>query len=90
MATEVCSSTYVNDHHDVRALVNYLPLDKMNFGPDDMPAPKKFGEFIESSRYSMSSEQCVACDICCLHWAMNLDMPMLSPDLTIFANGTFV
>ncbi|KAL2281633.1 hypothetical protein FJTKL_11521 [Diaporthe vaccinii] len=23
----------------------------MDFGPDDMPAPKKFGEFIESSRY---------------------------------------
>lgn len=51
MAAEVCTSTYVNDHHDVRALVNYLPLDKMDFGPDDMPAPKKFGEFIESSRY---------------------------------------
>lgn len=56
MATEVCTSTYVNDHHDVRALVNYLPLDKIEFGPDDMPAPKKFGEFIESSRYSMSSK----------------------------------
>lgn len=55
MAAEVCTSTYVNDHHDVRALVNYLPLDKMDFGPDDMPAPKKFGEFIESSRYSMFS-----------------------------------
>lgn len=56
MATEVCTSTYVNDHHDVRAMVNYLPLDKIEFGPDDMPAPKKFGEFIESSRYSMSSK----------------------------------
>lgn len=54
MATEVCTSTFINDRHDVKALVNYLPLDKMDFGPDDMPAPKKFGEFIESSRYSMS------------------------------------
>lgn len=53
MATEVCTSTYINDHHDVRALVNYLPLDTMDFGPDNMPAPKKFGDFIESSRYSM-------------------------------------
>ncbi|KAG8167019.1 hypothetical protein KVR01_002708 [Diaporthe batatas] len=50
MATEVCTSTYLNDRHDVKALVNYLPLDKMDFGPDDMPAPKKFGDFIESSR----------------------------------------
>lgn len=55
MATEVCTSTYINDRHDVQALVNYLPLEKMEFGPDDMPAPKKFGDFIESSRYSMSS-----------------------------------
>lgn len=46
MATEICTSTYINDRHDVQALVNYLPLEKMEFGPDDMPAPKKFGDFI--------------------------------------------
>lgn len=52
MATEVCTSTYVNDHHDVKALVNYLPVDRKEFGADDLPAPKKFGDFIESSRHS--------------------------------------
>lgn len=65
MATEVCTSTYVNDHHDVRALVNYLLLEKIEFGPDDMPAPKTFGEFIESSRYSMSSKSYDDVDYLC-------------------------
>ncbi|KAI3390228.1 hypothetical protein diail_11843, partial [Diaporthe ilicicola] len=51
MATEVCTSTYVNDHHDVKALVNYLPVERKEFGPDDLPVPKKFGDFIESSRH---------------------------------------
>lgn len=54
MAIKDGTSTYINDHHDVRALVNYAPSDKMEYGPEDI-APKKFGDFMESSRYSMSS-----------------------------------
>lgn len=43
------TSTWVNDHHDVRALVNYFPREEMEYDMEALPAPA-LGGFLPSSR----------------------------------------
>ncbi|KAJ4416977.1 hypothetical protein N0V82_006426 [Gnomoniopsis sp. IMI 355080] len=52
MATSALTSTWASENRDVKARVNYLPVDgKMIYTEEDLPKPKHFGDWLPSSRY---------------------------------------
>lgn len=44
-------SKWLNENHDVRALVNYFPDENRVYDDKSWPSPAKFGEWHTSSRF---------------------------------------